>query len=277
MNSVQENFIQAGDATIALQPIFDLETDGEVGFFESTLRITRTPDPLFHVRLLSLAEELGFIHHIDMHVLALTVDTLRRNPGMKASFNVSQRSILEDGQQIIRRLAASQVSERLIVEITESTEIPTAWVAVFAAGVREVGCKLAVDDFETGFADELLVRAVKPDLIKVVIDDTTLRYRERISRTLALAKEIGADVVGEKIDSDEKIQLLKVMGVRYLQGFSLASPIMNNDLPGIFGRSLDSTIPVNDGSAPGIRLDLARRFQPLNGHRQVRLVEKTGS
>lgn len=276
MNSVHESFIPASDATIALQPVFDLATDGEVGFFEATLRVLRTPDPSFHVRLLGLAEELGFIHHIDLHVLGLTVDTLRRNPGMKASFNVSQRSILEDGQQLIRRLAASQVTDRLIVEITESTEIPTAWVAVFAAGVREVGCKLAVDDFETGFADELLVRAVKPDLIKVVVDDTTLRYRERISRTLALAKEIGADVVGEKIDSEEKIQLLRVMGVRYLQGFALGSPIMKHDLPLIFGRSLDSTIPVNDGSAPAIRLDLSRSFQPLNSHRQVRFVEKAG-
>lgn len=276
MNSVHESFIPTGDATIALQPIFDLQTNGDVGFFEATLRVTKTPDPIFHVRLLSLAEELGFIHHIDLHVLALTVDTLRRNPGMKASFNVSQRSILEDGQQLIRRLAASQVSERLIVEITESTQIPTAWVAVFAAGVREVGCKLAVDDFETGFADELLVRAVRPDFIKVVVDDTTLRYRERISRTLELAKEIGAEVVGEKIDSDEKIQLLTVMGVRYLQGFALGSPIMKHDLPLIFGRSLDSTVPVNDGSTPAIRLDLSRSFQPLNGHRQVRLVEKAG-
>lgn len=276
MNTVHESFVQLGQATIALQPVFD-QADGNVAFFESVFRMTNTPDPLFHVRMLSLAEQLGFVHYIDLHVLAITVDTLRRYPGMKASINVSQRSILDDGQQIIRRLAASQVADRLIVEITESSEIPTAWVAVFAASAREIGCKVAIDDFETGFADDHLVRATKPDIIKVVVDESTMRYRERVKRTIDLAHEMGALVVAEKIDTDEKIAMARTMGVRYLQGFSFAYPILLADLPELFGRTLDSTVPVNDGSAPGIRLDFARFGQALNGHRQIRLVEKTGS
>lgn len=277
MNCVHENFVITSDATIALQPIFDLENEGEVSFFESALRITRTSDPQFHVRLIALAEDLGFIHHIDLHVLALTVEMLRRHSGMHASVNVSQRTILEDGQQYIRKLASSQVCDRLIVEITESTEIPTAWVAAFAAGVREIGCRLAIDDFETGFADDILVRAVKPNLIKVVVDDTTLRVRERIIRTTVLAKEIGAAVVGERIDSEEKVELMKRLGVRYLQGYLLALPIMAQDIAELFGKSLDATVPVNDGSTPGIRFDLSNTFKPINGNRQIRLVEKTGS
>lgn len=277
MNCINESFITPSDATIALQPIFDLDANGEVSFFETALRITRTSDPQFHVRLIALAEDLGFIHHIDLHVLALTIDILRRHTGMTASVNVSQRTILEDGQQYIRKLAASQVCDRLIIEITESTEIPLAWVATFAAGVREIGCRLAIDDFETGFADDILVRAVKPSLIKVVVDDTTLRVRERIIRTTLLAKEMGAAVVGERIDSEEKVELMKRLGVRYLQGYLLALPIMAQDIGELFGKSLDATIPVNDGSAPGIRLDLSQTFKPLNGNRQIRLVEKTGS
>ena len=277
MNCVHENFVITSDATIALQPIFDLENEGEVSFFESALRITRTSDPQFHVRLIALAEDLGFIHHIDLHVLALTVEMLRRHSGMHASVNVSQRTILEDGQQYIRKLASSQVCDRLIVEITESTEIPTAWVAAFAAGVREIGCRLAIDDFETGFADDILVRAVKPNLIKVVVDDTTLRVRERIIRTTVLAKEMGAAVVGERIDSEEKVELMKRLGVRYLQGYLLALPIMAQDIAELFGKSLDATVPVNDGSTPGIRFDLSNTFKPINGNRQIRLVEKTGS
>ena len=57
MNCINESFVTTNDATIALQPIFDTERDGEVGFFEAALRITRTSDPQFHVRLIALAEE----------------------------------------------------------------------------------------------------------------------------------------------------------------------------------------------------------------------------
>lgn len=275
MNSITEGFIHSSDLTIALQPVFDIESGGSVSFFESTLRVTGTPDPSLHIHLLSIAERLGFIDHIDLHVLGLTVEVLRRHPTMCASINVSQRSILEEGQQLLRRLAASQVSERIIVEITESAEIPSAWVSIFAAGVREVGCQVAVDDFETGYADDVLVRAVRPHLIKVVIDDTTRHYRERIGRTIELAREVGAQVVGEKIDTDEKIALAQMMGIRYLQGFSLATPVFQKDLAAYLRTKEGSMIAIDQGSTPGIRPHPTGRSQAIHGDRKIGLVEET--
>lgn len=268
---MHECLFRASDATIALQPVYDLDSDGVIGFFESTLRVTKTSDPLFHVRLLSLAEELGFVHLIDMHVLSMTVATLLGNAGMKASINVSQRSIQEDGQEYIRCVERSGVANRLIVEITESTEIPARWVAAFAAGLREIGCQIAVDDFETGCADDALVRAVKPSLIKVVVDDVSATYRERIRRTVALANEIGAEVVCEKIDSESKIALSKSLGARYLQGYCLSHPIMKCDLEDFLGRRGRASIPTKDRAASGIRLNLARFFQSFGGHGRISL------
>ncbi len=274
MNGITEGFIHSSDLTIALQPVFDIQSGGSVSFFESTLRVTGTPDPSLHIHLLSIAEQLGFIDHIDLHVLGLTVDVLRRHPTMCASINVSQRSILEEGKQLLRRLAASQVSERIIVEITESAEIPSAWVSIFAAGVREVGCQVAVDDFETGYADDVLVRAVRPHLIKVVIDDTTRHYRERIRRTIELAREVGAQVVGEKIDTDEKIALAQMMGIRYLQGFSLATPVLQKDLATYLRTKQSSAVAIDQGSTPGIRPHPTVRGETIHGDRKIGLVEE---
>lgn len=274
MNTVHEGFLNLGEATIALQPIFDLENYGTVGFFEATLRIRGTPDPIFHARLIALGERLGFIHFLDMHVMGMTAATLRRHPEMRASFNVSQRSILEDGQQLIRDLEASQVAHRMIVEITESAEIPVSWAAAFAAGVREVGALLAIDDYETGSANDNLVRAVRPDIIKVVVDDVSDAYHERIMRTVDLAREIGADVVGEKIDSEEKIALVRDLGVRYLQGFSLSLPILDQDISAVLRQSAGTPIAFDERYATGIRGDLALGGKAFNGDRQIRLVQE---
>ena len=265
------------NVTLAFQPVFDREQHGQIAFFEGLLRIVNTPDPLFHVQLLSIAESLGFIQDIDLHVLALTVDMLKRHPDMAASVNISQRTILEEGQQYVRRLAASQVSDRLIVEITESSEIPVSWVAAFAAGVREVGARLAVDDFETGYCDDVLVKAVRPDLLKVVLDDVSVKSQERLERTLQLAMEMGAEVVCEKIDNPEKIILMDQLHVRYIQGFALSEPIMKADLQRMRGPSLDVAVPGNEVRTPAIWLDVPGIRQSLDGHRQIRLVEKTGS
>jgi len=262
------------NATVAFQPVFDFKEKGRVGFFEAVIRITDSDDPLFHVRLIELAEDLGFVHYLDLHVASLVVAMLRRHKSMRASVNISQRSILEDGAKILYRLASSQVCDRLTIEITETTQIQNSLVRIFAAGAREIGCKVAIDDFEMGFADEILVRTVRPDIIKVVFDDLDKQSLDRIDRAVALATELGAEVVGEKVDSEDKFRILREKGVRYVQGYAFATPIMGSELAKLYSCCLDASVAVQKCQAPCIRIDLAKTFKLLDGDRQICLVKK---
>ena len=267
------------EATIALQPIFDLrEGVKDMGFYETLLRVPQSSDPAFHVHLLTLAEQLGFVHHLDLFVLSEVTDLLRVNAVSHVAVNVSQRSVFDHGDTIIRRLCATKMCERITVEITETARIPASWLSAFTAGVRAIGCQLAVDDFETGFADAELVHTVKPTILKIAMDDTSQFFVDRLARTTTLAREIGADVVMEKIDGTEKSELAREYGVRYGQGFMLAQPILARDLPGwAAARSGSAAIAFNDPCTTHIRHDLARGFKPLNGHADIRFKEKTGS
>ena len=268
------------ETTIALQPIFDIQnTENKTLVFEALLRLPQSSDPLCHVHVLALAEKLGFAHYIDLFVLGKVVDMLRRTKNTKISINLSQRSILDDGQQILRRLAATQMCDRLIVEITESSQIPYSWIATFAAGVREIGCDLAVDDFDTGFSDELLVRSVKPNVLKMTMDECTKPFLSRLRRTIDLADEIGAQVVMEKVDSIEKYEIAFSHGVGYAQGFMLAKPMLAKNIPEwISARLLQMEVSVNDrGTAFISDRSSLRCIESADGNGQVRFKQKTGS
>ena len=272
------SLLSTSEATIALQPIFDLQqADLTVSLYETLLRVPQSSDPQFHVHLLTLAEQLGFVHYLDLFVLAEVVSLLRADTVAHVAINLSQRSIFQNADAIVRQLCATQMCHRITVEITETSRIPPRWIAAFAATVRTLGCRLAVDDYETGFADVQLVRAVQPTILKIAMDNTSQPIIDRLNRTTSLAREIGADVVMERIDSIEKLALARKHGVRYGQGFMLAKPILARDLSACSWPSADATVPIEDRNAPAIRHDLARGCKPLNGHRDVCFKQETGS
>ncbi len=268
------------EATVALQPILATKHVPGVGvFLEALLRLPQSSDPACHVHVLTLAEQLGFAHHIDLFVLSKVVELLQRHPSVTIAINVSQRSILEDGQKIIRRLAASQVCKRIVVEITESSQIPHSWIAAFAAGIREIGCLLAVDDFDTGSANDELVQTVRPHILKFGLDDTSKANQDRLARTVEVAKSVGAKLVVEKVDTVEKHTLALAHRVDFVQGFLLSRPFLAQTLPSWLDSSSKHVDVPSDYTSTTFIPNFAatQRVQAANRGRHISLKQKTGS
>ena len=263
--------------TLAVQPIFRNLPDGlHLAFVEALLRVFVYPrSGSIHTDIISVAEEIGFIHHIDCFVLDRLIQTLNRNPAISGSINISQRTIADDAASIVRRLRESNLGPRIIVEITETASVPLELVQRFAVDLHRIGCYLAIDDFETGSADEALVRAVKPQFIKVILDEVSPAYRARIDRTLALAREMNAQVVVERIDSKEKLEYVTSAGIPFVQGFLLEAPILEAQLSSYLSRCNGASIAINNGCAPAVRFDLSRLLKSLHSHGQVSLVKES--
>ena len=168
----------------------------------------------------------------------------------------------------------SNLGPRIIVEITETASVPLELVQRFAVDLHRIGCYLAIDDFETGSADEALVRAVKPQFIKVILDEVSPAYRARIDRTLALAREMNAQVVVERIDSKEKLEYVTSAGIPFVQGFLLEAPILEAQLSSYLSRCNGASIAINNGCTPAVRFDLSRLLKSHHSHGQVSLVKE---
>lgn len=218
----------------AFQPIVDLTT-GEVAHYEALARIRRDPTDTGHGKLIQLAERHHFIHLVDLAILELAAEAAVRE-GQRIAANFSALTIEVNLHQVIAQLGElGAIRDGLVVEITETVPVrDRRKVAYFIEAVREMGCRVALDDFGNGYGhfSEDLVRFLRPDFLK--IDGTILGRAERsgdhrgLKHATALAGNIGAQVIAEFVDSVAKRELLHEFGVRYAQGWMFGCPLRNS-------------------------------------------------
>ena len=115
--------------------------------------------------------------------------------------------------------------DRLHLEITEAAAIAET---VNLAPYRELGLRLAVDDFGTGFASLAMFRTVRPEMLKLdklFIDGIERNAFDRaiVGHTIAMAHQLGIKVIAEGIETEAQARALRKLGCDAVQGF-LYSP-----------------------------------------------------
>jgi EAL domain-containing protein (putative c-di-GMP-specific phosphodiesterase class I)/GGDEF domain-containing protein len=120
---------------------------------------------------------------------------------------------------------------RLMIEITESSAIADLELArAHVARLSEMGLAIALDDFGTGLATFDYLKRLRADVLK--IDGSFIRQvvedpldREIVATIVRIARATGARTVAEWIETPEQRALATELGVDYLQGRLIASPV----------------------------------------------------
>jgi diguanylate cyclase (GGDEF)-like protein/PAS domain S-box-containing protein len=219
------------------QPIVGIGGD-ERARYELLLRlVSETGEVLRPGSFIPDAERSDLILDIDRWVIARSAELLRawreERPDVCLHVNLSSQTITTPGaaQRIADALAHAGVGgEGLVYEITETTAISSIDSAqAFAAGVRALGCGLALDDFGSGFASFTYLKHLDYDFVKLdgnLVRDVTLSLRDqRILHCVAdLARGMGKRAIAEYVNDDATIEFLRAAGVDYAQGFHLGEP-----------------------------------------------------
>ena len=216
-----------GNFRPVFQPIFDLSTRRVVGF-EALCRFSgepyRSPDVWF-------AEaqdcDLG---------LALEIATLRKALKMADGFphdhyvsiNASPE-LLVSGQ--LHALVDQSPGRRLLIEVTEHARVNDyALLSLALDLLRARGCEIAVDDAGAGYSGLQHIVQIKPDVIKLDIGlirgvDADPSRRALISALLYFARETGAGLIAEGIETESEAEHLHVLGISKGQGYLLSRPL----------------------------------------------------
>jgi diguanylate cyclase (GGDEF)-like protein len=202
--------------------------DRKPAFYECLMRIRRTDGSLIAANeIVPAAERLGLVRLLDYRVLELVIDELVAAPTLRASLNVSPASTGDPDwwAGLVSLLRThSGVAGRLIVEITESAAIEDVdETRGFVARVKDLGCRIAIDDFGAGYTSFRNLRKLGVDIVKIdgsFVRDVTLSEDDRIFvRTLIeLAKRLRLMTVAEWVQSEDAAQMLQAWGCDYLQG-----------------------------------------------------------
>jgi diguanylate cyclase (GGDEF)-like protein len=202
--------------------------DRRPAFYECLMRIRRTDGSLLAANdIVPVAERLGLVRLLDYRVLELVVDEMIAAPALQASLNVSAASTTDPdwwaGLGSLLRAHAG-VAERLTVEITESAAIHDIdETRGFVARVKDLGCRIAIDDFGAGYTSFRNLRKLGVDIVKIdgaFVHDLMRSADDRaFVRTLIdLAKRLKLTTVAEWVQDEQAARTLQEWGCDYLQG-----------------------------------------------------------
>jgi diguanylate cyclase (GGDEF)-like protein len=223
---------------LAFEPVVDATTRKPY-FYEALMRVTRVDGSLAHANeIIPVAERVGLVRLLDHRVLQTVIGELRAAPGLNASVNVSPSSTNDpswwNGLAAVLR-ATPGTAERLTIEITETAAIRDIDDARgFVSRVKDLGCKIAIDDFGAGHTSFRNLRKLGADILK--IDGSFIQHVGRsqddaafVQTMLDLARRLKLKTVAEWVQDEATAQMLAAWGCDYMQGalFGLA----NNQRP----------------------------------------------
>lgn len=186
-----------------------------------------------------IAEENGTIHIIGQWLLDIAFAQAARLLAQQHAFeylaiNLSPVQLLsltlvDEIQTLQRRHGVS--SERIAFEITESTAFQNTPVqARNLERLRQLGFKLAIDDFGSGHNEFDKLNRLRPDIIKIDKSLTDALAPDNFSAAMIgaishVATSMGTHLLLEGVETPEQLTLARQLGVHCFQGYYFSHPI----------------------------------------------------
>lgn len=218
---------------LAYQPIIHTKT-ARLHHYECLLRLRREDGEVISAgSFIMAAERLGLVHLLDRRALELASETLKQEQGIHLALNVSAGTIKdpETATDYVNALKAlGPNAEQVTLELTETVALDDpAMASEFSNEVRSLGCQFAIDDFGSGYTTFRNLMAIEADTIK--IDGTLIEgiasdpNKQTFVRMMVdLAQTFSVETVAEMVDNRADAEILRRLGVDYLQGFMFGVP-----------------------------------------------------
>ncbi|HEC30294.1 MAG TPA: EAL domain-containing protein [Gammaproteobacteria bacterium] len=222
---------------LAYQPI--QPTTGEAASRYEVLVRMRASNGKLHYPgdFIPTAEQFGLIRELDSWVVKKAIGVLSGLPGSQShvtfTINLSGLSV---GEPAIFELIKAELEKtdldrkRIIFEVTESAAFQDITRAInFIDKVKELGCRIALDDFGVGFSSFSYLKQLNADVLK--IDGSFIRDIHRnkddqlfVKALVDVARGMGMITVAEFVETREVYEMVRILGVDYVQGYYIGKP-----------------------------------------------------
>lgn len=234
------NALEKDQFELHFQPLVNLSTN-EICGFEALARWRHpekgliTPDAF-----IPIAEECGLITQIGAWTLRQACMIAAPWPSnLKVAVNVSPVQLRDANlmQHVVRAIAASGIAPgRLELELTETACLnDDASMLNILHQIRNMGVRIATDDFGIGYSSLSLLQKFPFDKIK--IDRTFVQEMSKSASSLsivravvALAKGLGIPSTAEGVENPEQLASVIAEGYTEMQGYLLSRPIPAKDV-----------------------------------------------
>lgn len=228
------NALQDGGLMPAFQPICDMRT-GQPVAYEALARMRINNNTIQAAEFIGVAEELGLTREIDLHIIE---QSLRLAPiGYDLFLNLDPSSFNDRdfAKQLTRLLSpACRGGRAITIEITERENVIITDALLADIGeLRKLGCKLALDDFGSGYSTYQFLNLFRPEYLKIegafvrgMLDNEA--DRKIVEHIHDLAVAFGISTIAESVENEDTCLALLDMGIHNAQGFHLGSPELHH-------------------------------------------------
>lgn len=243
--------LEHDEFTLVYQPVIDVPTRRTAGA-EALLRWNnRYLGAISPEQFVPLAEEMGLILPIGDWLLtaacreAASWLPLVSDP-LRIAINVSPRQVQQGdiaGALECALQATGLPPELVTIEITESLLLASGEeVLRKIRRIRDMGAKIAVDDFGTGYASLSYLKHFPVDILKIdrsfvagaLAGGEDARLIEAI---IALGHSLGMKIVGEGVETDEQMSFLAERDCDQIQGYRFSPPLVSERFRDFITRS----------------------------------------
>jgi EAL domain-containing protein (putative c-di-GMP-specific phosphodiesterase class I) len=205
------------------QPIVELTTGKWVGY-EALTRFSDGTRP--DLRFLA-ADKVGMMVRLETACLREQVAMARRlPPGVFLSLNVSPALAIELMPLIE---VIEEADHPVVLEVTEHVEIQDYPKLMAALNCLRARVRLSVDDAGAGYAGLHHIVELRPQFVKLDISlvrnvDVDPARQAMVTGMAHFAEIVGCELIAEGIETANEMATVRLMGVKYGQGFFLAKP-----------------------------------------------------
>ncbi len=187
-----------------------------------------------------IIEKNGLVTRVDMYIWDMVCATIKKwmEEGLDiapVSVNVSRIDIDSvDVPEIFDNLVSKYQIDRkfLEIEITESAFVEdTRVLKTVVQRLRASGFTVLIDDFGSGYSSLNMLKDVQADVLKMDIkffDLNNTNYEKGvdiIESVLNMSRKMKLSVIAEGVETEDQIQVIKDIGLNYVQGFYYYKPM----------------------------------------------------
>lgn len=219
---------------------------GKVEFLECLLRYRDGANNLkTPYSLITYAEKTGLIFDLENLFIPKALKTFSwikrkynvKHPNLSLSLNTSPGKLLSKNivSYYLTMIKEADLEPKdIIIEITESSEVPIKVLQEVITEFKRHGFRVAVDDFGTGYCSLTYILNIPFDIVKLDKSFTDAMSQSHnkyiLEATIHACKISNKKVVAEGVETYEQLKQLKDIGVELIQGYLYHKPCSAFDL-----------------------------------------------
>lgn len=215
----------------AFQPVVSLNT-GKIYGYEALMRplLDEFKSPREILTVAAAQSKLGQLERLitmmAFEVIAERVDDLG---DAKVFMNSVPSEIMSEEDHMILDRHYKGVFDRVVVEITEAENDSPQLMNSKVSTIKSRGMKLAIDDFGSGYSNEMRMLSVDPDIVKIDIGLVKGIHKNEDQQKLVMnivsfSHSKGVLVVAEGVENRDDLEQLILMDVDFVQGYYIGRP-----------------------------------------------------